>query len=76
MIPVQLESVFIHRPAACPYPCPMTAAQGHAFNWTLAIARNRAALLRIVAVLFVYAGLDGGRCPISPLAGEKVISWA
>jgi hypothetical protein len=38
----------------------MTAEQGHTFNWPGAIARNRAALLRIVAVLFVYAGLDEG----------------
>ena len=38
----------------------MTAAQAHTFDWTLAIARNRDALLRIVAVLFVYAGLDEG----------------
>jgi len=38
----------------------MTNAQGHAFDWPGAIARNRAALLRIVAVLFAYAGLDEG----------------
>jgi hypothetical protein len=31
-----------------------------AADWPGAIARNRAALLRIVAVLFVYAGLDEG----------------
>jgi len=38
----------------------MTYAQGHMFNWPLAIERNRDALLRIVAVLFAYAGLDEG----------------
>ena len=38
----------------------MTAAQAHTFDWPLAIARNRDALLRIVAVLFIYAGLDEG----------------
>jgi hypothetical protein len=38
----------------------MTDAQGHTFDWPGAIARNRAALLRIVAVLFAYAGLDEG----------------
>jgi len=36
------------------------------FNWPLAIERNRAALLRIVAVLFVYAGLDEGGADVVP----------
>ncbi|GAB4355145.1 MAG: hypothetical protein Kow0026_14150 [Oricola sp.] len=35
-------------------------------NWALAIARNRAALLRIVAVLFVMAGLDEGGADAVP----------
>jgi len=35
-------------------------------DWTLAIERNRAALLRIVAVLFVYAGLDEGGAETLP----------
>ncbi|MFZ2102206.1 MAG: hypothetical protein WAU86_16750, partial [Oricola sp.] len=30
-------------------------------NWPVAIERNRAALLRIVAMLFAIAGLDDGR---------------
>jgi hypothetical protein len=38
----------------------MTAARAHTFDWPGAIARNRDALLRIVAVLFIYAGLDVG----------------
>ncbi|GAB4356622.1 MAG: hypothetical protein Kow0026_16440 [Oricola sp.] len=38
----------------------MTYPHRHAFDWTLAIARNRAALLRIVAALCIMAGLDGG----------------
>jgi hypothetical protein len=38
----------------------MTDTQGHTFDWPAAIARNRDALLRVVAVLFVYAGLDEG----------------
>ena len=46
----------IHRPATFPYPCAMTAAQAHTFDWPRAIARNRDTFLRIVAVLFVYAG--------------------
>ncbi|GAB4362177.1 MAG: hypothetical protein Kow0026_25740 [Oricola sp.] len=36
------------------------------FDWQKAIERNRAALLRIVAVLFVYAGLDGGGADVVP----------
>jgi len=35
-------------------------------NWPLTIERNRAALLRIVAVLFVYAGLDEGGADTVP----------
>jgi len=35
-------------------------------NWTPAIDRNRDALLRIVAVLFVYAGLDEGGADAVP----------
>jgi hypothetical protein len=38
----------------------MTGTQPYAFDWQGAVARNRAALLRVVAVLFVYAGLDEG----------------
>jgi hypothetical protein len=38
----------------------MTNAQGHTFDQPPAIDRNRDALLRIVAVLFAYAGLDEG----------------
>jgi hypothetical protein len=38
----------------------MTFSQGHTFDWGPAIERNRDALLRIVAVLFAYAGLDEG----------------
>jgi len=44
----------------------MTAAQSHTFDWRGAIARNRDALLRIVAVLFIYAGLDEGRADAVP----------
>ena len=38
----------------------MTTAQAHTFDWPGAIDRNCDALLRIVAVLFIYAGLDEG----------------
>jgi hypothetical protein len=38
----------------------MTDAQGNTIDWPGAIALNRAALLRVVAVLFAYAGLDEG----------------
>ncbi|MCI5075746.1 MAG: hypothetical protein MRY80_11990, partial [Oricola sp.] len=38
----------------------MTAARSDIFDWPAAIARNRAALLRVVAVLVLYAGLDDG----------------
>ncbi|MCI5077247.1 hypothetical protein [Oricola sp.] len=38
----------------------MTDPQGPIFDWQAAIDRNREALLRIVAVLFVRAGLDEG----------------
>jgi hypothetical protein len=34
--------------------------------WDSTIERNRAALLRIVAVLFVYAGLDEGGAETVP----------
>jgi len=44
----------------------MTDAQGHTFGWPGAIARNRDALLRVVAVLFVYAGLDEGGAEALP----------
>jgi len=44
----------------------MTTAQGHTFDWPGAVARNRAALLRIVAVLFAYAGLDEGGADAVP----------
>jgi hypothetical protein len=44
----------------------MTAAQGHTFDWPAVIARNRAALLRVVAVLFAYAGLDEGGADVLP----------
>jgi hypothetical protein len=36
----------------------MTAAQSHTFGWPGAIARNCNTLLRIVAALFIQAGLD------------------
>jgi hypothetical protein len=38
----------------------MTNAQGSTINWDRTIARNRNALLRIVAALFLMAGLDEG----------------
>lgn len=38
----------------------MTNAQGHTLNWPRPIQRNRNTLLRIIAVLFVYAGLNEG----------------
>ena len=38
----------------------MTMAQGQSINWARAIARNRDALLRIVAALFAMAGLGEG----------------
>ncbi|WP_210325903.1 hypothetical protein [Oricola nitratireducens] len=38
----------------------MTNAQGHTINWDKAIARNRDALLRVLAALFAMAGLAGG----------------
>jgi len=44
----------------------MTNAQAHTFDWPAAIQRNRDALLRIVAVLFVYAGLDEGGAEVVP----------
>jgi len=40
--------------------------------WPAAIDRNRVALARIVAVLFVYAGLDEGGALSPPLRrGEE-----
>jgi len=44
----------------------MTDARGHTIGWPGAIALNRDALLRIVAVLFVYAGLDEGGAEALP----------
>ena len=38
----------------------MTMAQGQSINWARAIARNRDALLRIVAALFAMVGLADG----------------
>jgi len=51
----------------------MTDAQGHTFDWPAAIARNREALLRIVAVLFVYAGLDEGGADAVPRRVGRMI---
>ena len=46
----------------------MTAALSHTFDWPGAIARNRNALQRIVAALFIQAGLDGDGADTLPPA--------
>ena len=58
--PGKARAELIHRHTACLYPCRMTNAQGNTINWDKAIARNRDALLRIVAALFAMTGLVDG----------------
>jgi len=54
----------IHRPAASRILSHMSKDEED--WWYSAVQRNRAALLRIVAVLFVYAGLDEGGADVLP----------
>ncbi|MCI5074918.1 hypothetical protein [Oricola sp.] len=51
----------------------MTDTQGPIFDWQAAIDRNREALLRIVAVLFVRAGLDEGGADLVTRRAWRVI---
>ncbi|MCI5078598.1 hypothetical protein [Oricola sp.] len=51
----------------------MTDPQGPTFDWQAAIDRNREALLRIVAVLFVRAGLDEGGADLVTRRAWRVI---
>jgi hypothetical protein len=58
-------------------PTLLTPAHGdgkEAMDWTLAIERNRVAHLRIVAMLFVHAGLDEGGAETQPRHAWRLLA--